>query len=160
MGFEPFGGAECEFVKRKDSTLQVVLIVYVGDLLVVGSDIDEVEDAKKILCAKFKLVDLGELQFFLGVRIVRSRNKMQVSQGARAKRLLERFGMADYAPSPTPMQEGFLQLAGIEPAAVEERREMENVPYGTVFGSLLYLSKKTRPDISFTARRRPRTASL
>ncbi len=43
LGFEPYGAAECVFVKHKGSTRQVVLVVYVDDLLVVGDDIDEVE---------------------------------------------------------------------------------------------------------------------
>ena len=47
----------------------VMIGVYVDDILVCGNSSDRIEDIKKALCNKFKVKDLGELKYFLGVNV-------------------------------------------------------------------------------------------
>lgn len=46
--------------------------MYVDDLLIIGSDSNLIQGAKDIPNHNFKVKDLGELKFFLGIEFARS----------------------------------------------------------------------------------------
>ena len=48
------------------------ILVYVDDLVVVGNDLHEIQSMKNLLDARFKIKDLGERIFFLGMEVARS----------------------------------------------------------------------------------------
>ena len=50
----------------------MVLLVYVDDVLVACNDKDEIRKFKVMLDEKFKLKDLGDLKYFLGLEVARS----------------------------------------------------------------------------------------
>lgn len=60
------------FVKSP-STGYVIIIVYVDDIVIVGSNVSGINETKKWLHSQLHKKDLGKLQNFLG--IVMSRNK-------------------------------------------------------------------------------------
>ncbi|XP_018631751.1 uncharacterized mitochondrial protein AtMg00810-like [Nicotiana tomentosiformis] len=45
----------------------VIILIYVDDLLITGSNSSLVQDAKMTLHSQFKVKDLGELRYFLGI---------------------------------------------------------------------------------------------
>lgn len=45
----------------------VIILVYIDDFLLTGSNIDMINWAKSLLNQQFKLKHLGELQYFLGI---------------------------------------------------------------------------------------------
>ena len=47
------------------------MLVYVDDLLVTGSSTDLILQTRNDLKLKFKMKDLGELKFFLGIEFAR-----------------------------------------------------------------------------------------
>nr|XP_018625914.1 uncharacterized protein LOC108944936 [Nicotiana tomentosiformis] len=57
--------------KRQGSDM-VIILVYVDDLLITESSPQLVNDAKKTLQSQFKVKDLGELRYFLGIEVLRS----------------------------------------------------------------------------------------
>nr|XP_016467002.1 PREDICTED: uncharacterized mitochondrial protein AtMg00810-like [Nicotiana tabacum] len=59
------------FTKRIGADL-VVILVYVDDLLVTGSNLLLIQQVRKDLQEKFKMKDLGELKYFLGIEFPRS----------------------------------------------------------------------------------------
>ena len=61
--------------------------------------------------------------------------------------VIERFNMAGCKPTSTPLEMGN-PLPTLEPTTEKERREMENVPYRSAIGSLMYLATCTRPDLA------------
>ena len=65
-GFEQSKNDHSLFVKTKGSTV-VYLIVYVDDLVITGNSESEIECFKTFLKNKFKIKDLGELKYFLGI---------------------------------------------------------------------------------------------
>ena len=82
------------------------------------------------------------------MEITRDRNKktLRISQGRYIQKILDRFGMTDCAPCPTPMVPGNqLRKETILTATKEEIQH-----YQSLVGSLMYAMVETRPDIAYT----------
>lgn len=58
------------------------ILVYVDDLVLAGSDLDEIAKIKAILDRKFSIKDLGELKYFLGFGIARSHSELSCIIGS------------------------------------------------------------------------------
>lgn len=54
------------FTKRIGSEL-IVILVYVDDLLITGSSYNLIQQVRKDLQSRFKMKDLRELKYFLGI---------------------------------------------------------------------------------------------
>ena len=50
----------------------IVIVIYVDDLIVIGSSKDELAHVKKVLGAEIDIKDLGELNYFLGIEVVQT----------------------------------------------------------------------------------------
>ena len=59
-------------IKKSNEGILIVLI-YVDDLLVTGSNITLINDTKQVLKDNFKIKDLGSLRYFLGIEFARNR---------------------------------------------------------------------------------------
>jgi hypothetical protein len=46
-----------------------IMIVYMDDIVITGDDIVEIVDLKNYLAREFKVKDLGQLKYFLGIEI-------------------------------------------------------------------------------------------
>ena len=56
----------------------VFVTIYVDDLIIGGDHLDEVEHIKGLLKQEFEMKDLGELRFFLGIEIIRTKKRYLV----------------------------------------------------------------------------------
>ena len=72
-----------------------------------------------------------------------------MSQKAYINKVLERYRMDKSTASPVPIQRGDSFSRSQCPQNDLEHKEMENIPYASVVGSLMYAQTCTRPDISF-----------
>lgn len=52
---------------KKQGTEMVIILIYVDDLLIIGSNSSSVQDEKMTLHNQFKVKDLGELRYFIGI---------------------------------------------------------------------------------------------
>jgi hypothetical protein len=125
----------------------VYLIIYVDDILVASSSDQALLTAKKSLRALYTIKDLGEAEYFLGVKIEMEHNRPKLSQQSYVHSVLERYGMQDCKPFISPMVQAS-DLMSKSPRSDSEASRMTGVPYREAIGSLLYLSVRTRPDIS------------
>lgn len=118
------------------------LLVYVDDLILTGSTVHLVNDIVKQLATKFSIKDLGELSYFLCVKVLHSPDGMLLSQHKYIQDLLERTHMSTtkIAQSPMAISPVLYAFSGI---ALSDASE-----YRSVVGSLQYLSL-TCPDIAF-----------
>ncbi|GJS47661.1 retrovirus-related pol polyprotein from transposon TNT 1-94 [Tanacetum coccineum] len=93
----------------------------------------------------FSLKDLGDLSFFLGLQITRSKTGLTLSQKAYIKDILNRSNMSLASPMSTPADPySKLQKEG-DPFS-------DPTLYRQVVGSLQYATN-TRPDISYSVNR-------
>ena len=118
-----------------------VLLVYVDDILLTGSNPRLIEQLKTHLHTTFRTNDLGPIRRYLGVQFDRSSTCLRMHQTEYAKSILQQFGMEDCAPSPTPLPEGTVLSKESSTPPVDATL------YRTLVGKLLFLTK-TRPDIA------------
>jgi hypothetical protein len=127
----------------------IFLLVYVDDILISAPEGDAAGIAfvKKALKRVFDIHDLGEAKVFLGMEIVRDRERrsLKLHQASYARRIVERFGQKDAKSRVLPMDKGERLTAGGNGKLLDKER----YPYSAAVGSLLYLSACTRPDIAF-----------
>ncbi|KAL4363042.1 hypothetical protein GQ457_04G026360 [Hibiscus cannabinus] len=79
------------FVKGNGSNL-VILLVYVDDIVLAGSNLDQLKEVQSFLQQHFKLKELGHLKYFLGFEIARNESGISLSQRHYALQLLEDTG--------------------------------------------------------------------
>ena len=119
-----------------------ILIVYVDDIIITGSDLKDIEDLKSSLHNHFKLKDLGKLKYFLGIEVAQSNTGIVISQRKYVLDILEETGMLDCKPVETPMDSNVKLVPG------QGEPLKDPGQYRKLVGKLNYLTL-TRPDISF-----------
>lgn len=122
----------------------VYLLLYVDDNLIVGPR-DQVDIVKTQLASRWKCKDLGPAILFVGLQINRDRNKtLQIHQSSYVSRLLTRFGLDQANSRRLPFDSG----VRLEPDTPFEDASLIRL-YQQLVGCLLYLSNRSRPDISW-----------
>nr|GFB13720.1 zinc finger, CCHC-type [Tanacetum cinerariifolium] len=84
-----------------DSGNGVIICLYVDDMLIFGTDQDQVDKTKEFLSSKFDMKDLGEAEVILGIRIKRGNNGISVSQFHYIEKILTKFNFENYSPVST-----------------------------------------------------------
>ena len=81
------------------------VIVFVDDVLAIGDD-GYINDFIAKIGQKYKIRDLGEAETFLGMEIVRNRNKrtLKIKQTKYIENMASRFGLTDAKPVYTPLE--------------------------------------------------------
>jgi hypothetical protein len=120
----------------------IILVLYVDDLILTGSDPKLLTHVKSNLKKKFEMTDLGYLHYFLGLQVLQTKEGIFLSQSKYACDLLHHFHMDDSKPTPSPFQ------SGVKLVATCTSPEVDATLYHQLVGSLLYLTH-THPDISF-----------
>lgn len=118
---------------------EVWMIVYVDDLLLTGKEKD-VEATATLLVEEFEAKDIGEVRHFLGMKIERTKETLNITQTDCILKLLKLFKMDECKGLATPMEENF---------QINPEENQINVPYRQLIGSLMYISLTSRPDITF-----------
>lgn len=139
--------SDCLFVYGHNGRERVYVVAYVDDLLVIGSKVS-VDKVKKLISKHLTITDLGQCSSFLGIKMNRRDDGLFLSQGAYTSRVLEMAKMSDCKPTSTPLPMAHSLYRKRVTSTEKERQEMTSIPYRQVLGSLIYLSTRTRPDIS------------
>ena len=77
------------------------LLVYVDDIILAGNDKEEIVRIKQALNQTFKIKDLGNLRYFLGLEVARSKTGIMVNQRKYALELFTDAGLLACKPAPT-----------------------------------------------------------
>lgn len=78
------------FTKSSVSSL-IILVVYMDDILLAGSDFTEMNDLKSFFDQQFQIKDLGLVHYFLGLEIISHTSGFLIHQHKYASDLLHEF---------------------------------------------------------------------
>nr|XP_009791009.1 PREDICTED: uncharacterized protein LOC104238371 [Nicotiana sylvestris] len=78
--------------------------IYVDDLLVTGNNPKLIQSARENLQKKFKMKDLGELRFFLGIEFPRNKAGILMNQRKYALDLITDSGLGGARPASTTLE--------------------------------------------------------
>ena len=86
----------CVYIKRSNNHF-IILSLYVDDILIVGNDKKFIDVSKKWFSSNFKMKDMGEGSYVLGVKILRDPSKrlLGLSQETYIKKMLKCYRMHD-----------------------------------------------------------------
>ena len=73
----------------------VFLVLYVDDILLMGDNVKLLTEVKDWLATQFKMKDLGNANYVLGIQILRDRKNrvLALSQATYIDKVLTRFSM-------------------------------------------------------------------
>jgi hypothetical protein len=152
IGFNRLVSDTCVYIKQSLNNKSVIIGLFVDDLIVLYDKIDESEyqNIKSKLFNKYKMKDLGNAEWILGMRIIRNRsNKLiHLNQELYINKMLEKFNMKHCKSLNTPAELTKLSLKDC-PVNEQQKQSMLNKPYRQLVGSLLYAAISTRPDIMY-----------
>jgi hypothetical protein len=69
------------------------LIVYVDDIVLTRNDDEEIQRLKKYLASEFEIKDFGNLKYFMGIKVARSRHGIILSLRKYVLDLFKETGM-------------------------------------------------------------------
>jgi len=139
FGFKENNVYRCIYLKASGSKF-IFLILYVDDILLATNDLGLLSETKRFLSNNFEMKDMGEAYYVIGIEIFRDRSHglLGLSQNAYINKVLERFRIDKCSASPVLIQKGDKFSLMQCPKNDLERKQMENIPYASVVGSLMY----------------------
>ncbi|WJZ92889.1 hypothetical protein VitviT2T_011862 [Vitis vinifera] len=144
LGFRRSENEATLYLKQNDDGLQLVVSLYVDDMLVTGSNVKLLADFKMEMQDVFEMSDLGTMNYFLGMEIYQCSWGIFISQRKYAMDILKKFKLESCKEVATP-------LAQNEKISKNDGEKLEEPSaYRSLVGSLLYLTV-TRPDLMFPA---------
>jgi histone deacetylase 1/2 len=128
----------------KTSTLHLIVLVYVDDIIITGSSLPHIQKLITKLNAEFALKQLGTLDYFLGIEVFHLANgALLLSQAKYIRDLLSKAKMDTANGMSTPMA-STLKLSKIGSVPVEDP-----TLFRSIVGALQYATL-TRPEIAFS----------
>jgi len=121
----------------------IYLLVYIDDILLIGSDLALLHQLITLLSSEFKLWDLGSAHFFLGIEVKYTFMGLLLNQHKYTLDIIQRAGMTSYKPVDTLLSPS--SKLGFVPGTIYSTPTC----YRQIVGALQYLTF-TRPDICYT----------
>nr|GEW18717.1 zinc finger, CCHC-type [Tanacetum cinerariifolium] len=120
----------------------VIIFLYVDDMLIFGTDQNQVDKTKKFLSSRFSMKDMGEADVILGIKIKRKNKGIVITQSHYIEKILKKFNREDYSPVRTPMDP-------VEKLKPNTGKPVDKLEYSRAIGFLMYTMTSTRPDIAY-----------
>nr|GEV24800.1 retrovirus-related Pol polyprotein from transposon TNT 1-94 [Tanacetum cinerariifolium] len=122
----------------------ICLLVYVDDIILTGNDNIYITLIKQHLYKEFSIKDLGSLNYYLGIEILRNQTGLIMTQRKYTLELLQSVGLLNVKPSSIPF-DPLTKLNHDDGHPLDDPSQ-----YRALVGKLLYFTI-TRPDNSYVA---------
>lgn len=125
-----------------------ILVAHVDDMLIIAQDHKFVQKLEDQLAKEMKIERIGPVKSFLGhdIEINYEKKTLFISQPGYTRKILQRFDVENrFKRSKLPGTPGLKLPKNTQQATPDEISD-----YQQQIGSLLYLSLKTRPDVTYS----------
>ena len=139
----------CVYLKKRENSFLLYLLLYVDSVLVACDTLFEVENLRQLLSSEFHMKDLGEAKKIHGMEIIRDRSKgvLYLSQRKYIEKVMKHFSMGDVKGVFNPLASHFkLSKKLCQKKAKEE--QMVRISYTSAVGSVMYAMVCSRPNIA------------
>nr|GEU32814.1 zinc finger, CCHC-type [Tanacetum cinerariifolium] len=145
-GFHLNQSDKCVYSKFDDSSKGVIICLYVDDILIFGTDQNQVDKTKKFLSSRFSIKDMGEADVILGIKIKRKNKGIVIIQSHYIEKILKKFNRKDCSLVSTLMDP-------VEKLKPNTGKPVDQLEYSRAIGCLMYALTSTRPDIAYAVSR-------
>ena len=142
-GFTQLKSDPCVYVRR-DQDKTTILLIWVDDIIIASNSRPILEEVKRDLNIRFKMKDLHQLSWFLGIKFTFNGTTVTMDQIKYIEKVVRRFQMQDCKPRATPCELGVNKIS-----SESEETFTDKKVYQEIVGSLIYVMTATRPDLSF-----------
>lgn len=138
-GLKQLKSDKCLF-KNSDGTM--MLGIHVDDGILLGDNKESMMKLINNLKEDFEMTYTENPETFLGIEITKTKDSIHLKQRENAENIIETFNMTEAKISPTPLLEN-------NEIKQNDEQTKEKFPYREAIGHLMYLSNKTRPDLTY-----------
>ena len=138
------GADPCIFIRENEKKKLEIIAVYVDDLILIAETLEEIQHMKDCLSETFKMKDMGELRYCLGVNFELDENGIKLSQ---KQRLLEKYGLSEANTVSTPMDPNVKLVKGDKYS-----KGVDPILYQSMVGSLLHAARATRHAVGIVSK--------
>nr|GEV63985.1 zinc finger, CCHC-type [Tanacetum cinerariifolium] len=135
---------KCVYSKFDDSGKGVIICLYVDDMLIFGTDQNQVDKTKKFLTSRFSMKDMREADIILGIKIKHENKRIVITQSHYIEKILKKFNHEDCSSVSTPMDL-------VEKLKLNTCKPVDQLEYSRAIGCLMYDMTSTRTDIAYVA---------
>lgn len=146
IGWFPAAADKCLFLNNEIGE-RCALVLWVDDFIFMHETESTWKDFISNLCKRFTVPTVGNLQSFLGMNIVYANRRMQITQAHAIQSLLERAGMQDCNPVPTPCRSGAVWTK--KDCADPPETPAQCTHYRSLIALANFVANWTRPDITY-----------
>ncbi len=125
-----------------------LISLYVDDILIAGSNIEEVDRIKRQFTKRYEMKDLGELNYYLGIKITRTEESIKLDQSGYVRDILEKYvhllaGKEGKVVNTSMERDLKLRKTESRSMSTNQRAYVISFPYQNIVGALLYLALNT-----------------
>ncbi|PHU29623.1 hypothetical protein BC332_01716 [Capsicum chinense] len=120
---------KCVYIKDTPNH-QVIVCLYMDDMLIISRDISDINTTKGMLKSKFDMKDLGVADVILCIRIHRTPQGLALSQSHYIEKVLDKFKYMEFGIAKTPLDASFALRKN-------EGESDSQLEYSRVFGCLM-----------------------
>ena len=137
----------CLVTERED----LVITVATDDMAITGNSDHAVTRFKHEIKKVYKITDLGDLCWFLGMEIKRdcAARTISINQCTYIEGMATKFRLTNAKPVYVPMLPGETLSRDQSPSMPTETQEMLKIPYGNMIGHVLWPVMISHPDAIF-----------
>lgn len=142
LNFERNKAEECIFYRKSKTGGEVIVGVYVDDLLITGLSRKAIDKVKTQLLAKFDMKDLGLLSMFLRMGIKQTKTHITILHLEYIELIAKEENIKDFKPTKYPMP-----LDGGKP--IESPLMADPKKFRSLVGKLLFTANNVRFDVLY-----------
>jgi len=150
LGYITSRADPCVRIKKEDGNYTITN-TYTDDTNGASNSDEEAKRRKEEIGGVWEIKDVGETEYFLGMRVKQDLKlgTVRLTQRPYWEHVLNRFFLTHVIPKNTPLPVGLTLDGNMSPKTESEKRLMYDKPFRPVLGSVMWGQLATRPDLAF-----------